>query len=133
MSEEVEAKTEKNINMRTRLARFPFIKSLDALEFGYQPSLDEKQLQDLATCRFIESGENLMLLGSPGVGKTYLAMGLGLKAIQHGYRVLFTTAANMIATLTRATAEGRPSTGRSRPAYSIGKLLHIEALHSELL
>ncbi len=62
LSEEVQAKTAKNITMRTNLARFPFIKSLEAFDFRYQPSVDKKQLQDLATCRFIESGENLILL-----------------------------------------------------------------------
>ena len=91
----------------TNLARFPFVKSLDSFDFGYQPSLDKKQLAQLASCHFIEHGENVVILGPPGVGKTHLAVGLGLKAIEHGYRVLFTTAAAMIGTLTRALSEGR--------------------------
>jgi DNA replication protein DnaC len=107
LGEEVASKREKNVAMRTNLARFPFVKTLDAFEFGYQPSLDKKQVQTLATCRFIEHGENLLLLGPPGVGKTHLAVGLGLKAIEHGYRVLFTTAAAMIAKLTAALGEGK--------------------------
>ena len=48
-----------------------------------------------------------MLLGPPGVGKTHLAIGLGLEAIEHGYRVLFRTAATMLTTLTKALSEGR--------------------------
>jgi len=107
LTEEVSAKTAKNITMRTRLARFPFIKGLDTFDFAYQPSLDKKQLTELATCHFIEHGENLVILGPPGVGKTHLAVGLGLKAIAQGYRVLFSTAAAMIATLTKATSDGR--------------------------
>jgi DNA replication protein DnaC len=107
LGEEVASKREKNVAMRTNLARFPFVKTLDAFEFAYQPSLDKKQVQTLATCRFIEHGENLLILGPPGVGKTHLAVGLGLKAIEHGYRVLFTTAAAMIAKLTAALAEGK--------------------------
>ena len=107
LGEEVASKRDKNVAMRTNLARFPFVKSLDAFEFSYQPSLDKKQVQTLATCHFIEHGENLLILGPPGVGKTHLAVGLGLKAIEHGYRVLFTTAAAMIAKLTAALAEGR--------------------------
>ncbi len=51
--------------------------------------------------------ENVVILGPPGVGKTHLAVGLGLNAIEHGYRALFTTAANMIATLTKALAESK--------------------------
>jgi DNA replication protein DnaC len=107
LTEEVTAKTAKHVTMRTSLARFPFVKGLESFEFGYQPSLDRKQIQTLATCRFVEHGENVVLLGPPGVGKTHLAVGLGLKAIEHGYRVLFTTAAAMLTTLSRAHAEGR--------------------------
>ena len=105
LGEEVAAKAAKNITMRTSLARFPFVKSLEAFDFAYQPSLDKKQLQQAASCHFIEHGENLVILGPPGVGKSHLAIGLGLKAIERGYRVLFTTAAAMIATLTRALTE----------------------------
>jgi DNA replication protein DnaC len=107
LTEEVASKTAKHVTMRTRLARFPFVKSLETFDFGYQPSLDKKQIQTLATCHFIEHGENVVLLGPPGVGKTHLAVGLGLKAIERGYRVLFTTAASMIAALSRAVSENR--------------------------
>src|SRR5438309_60982 len=95
LTEEVASKTEKNITMRTNLARFPFVKGLEAFDFTYQPSLDKKQIQTLASCHYLEHGENVLILGPPGVGKTHLAVGLGLKAIEHGYRVLFTTAAAM--------------------------------------
>ncbi len=107
LTEEVASKTAKHVTMRTRLARFPFVKSLETFDFSYQPSLDKKQIQTLATCHFIEHRENVVLLGPPGVGKTHLAVGLGLKAIERGYRVLFTTAASMIAALSRAVSENR--------------------------
>jgi len=106
LEEEVSAKTAHNITMRTRLARFPFVKTLETFDFAYQPSLDKKQLHQLATCHFIEHGENLVILGPPGVGKTHLAVALGLKAITQGDRVLFTTAAALITTLTKASTEG---------------------------
>jgi DNA replication protein DnaC len=107
LSEEVASQTAKTLAMRTNLAHFPFVKGLEGFDFGYQPSLDKKQVQQLATCHFIEHGENWVILGPPGVGKTHLAVGLGLKAIEHGYRVLFTTAAALVTTLTQALAEGR--------------------------
>jgi len=67
LTEEVASKTAKHVTMRTQLARFPFVKGLDAFDFSYQPSLDKKQLQTLSTCHFIEHGENLVILGPPGV------------------------------------------------------------------
>jgi DNA replication protein DnaC len=107
LGEEVAAKTSKNIAMRTAMARFPFVKPLETFDFDYQPSIDRKQLQQLASCHFIEHGDNVIVLGPPGVGKTHLAVSLGLKAIEAGYRVLFTTAANLIDKLTKAHSEGR--------------------------
>jgi len=107
LGEEVAAKTSKNVAMRTAMARFPFVKPLDSFDFGYQPSIDKKQLLQLANCHFIEHGDNILILGPPGVGKTHLCVALGLKAIEHGYRVLFTTAAQLIAALSKAHGEGR--------------------------
>ena len=126
LSEEVTAQAEKNITMRTSLARFPFVKSLEVFDFTYQPSLDKKQIQQVATCHFIEHGENLVILGPPGVGKSHLAIGLGLKAIERGYRVLFTTAAAMIATLTRALTENRLED--KLKLYTIPRLLIIDEI-----
>ncbi len=126
LSEEVSSKAEKNVTMRTHLARFPFVKTLEAFDWSYQPSLDKKQLQSLATCRFVETGENVILLGPPGVGKTHLAVGLGLKAIQHGYRVLFTTAATMLATLTKALSENRLED--KLKLYTVPRLLVIDEI-----
>src|SRR5205823_5344827 len=65
LTEEVASKTAKHVTMRTHLARFPFVKSLDSFDFSYQPSLDKKQIQTLSGGHFIEHGENVVLLGPP--------------------------------------------------------------------
>ena len=76
LGEEVAAKASKNIAMRTAMARFPFVKPLETFDFDYQPSIDRKQVQTLASCHFIEHGDNVIVLGPPGVGKTHLAVSL---------------------------------------------------------
>ena len=126
LGEEVAAKSEKNVAMRTAMARFPFVKPLETFDFTYQPSIDKKQVQTLASCHFIEHGDNVLVLGPPGVGKTHLAVGLGLKAIEHGYRVLFTTAAAMIAKLTAALAEGKLD--EKLKLYTAPRLLIIDEI-----
>jgi DNA replication protein DnaC len=126
LGEEVAAKTSKNIAMRTAMARFPFAKPLESFDFAYQPSIDRKQLLSLASCHFIEHGDNVIVLGPPGVGKTHLAVSLGLKAIEAGYRVLFTTAANLIAALTKAHAEGRLE--EKLKVYTTPRLLIIDEI-----
>ena len=84
LGEEVAAKRTQNISMRTAMARFPFVKPLETFDFSYQPSIDKKQVLSLASGHFIEHGDNVLVLGPPGVGKTHLAVSLGLKAIEAG-------------------------------------------------
>jgi DNA replication protein DnaC len=126
LTEEVSSKTAKNVTMRTNLARFPFVKGLDAFDFGYQPSIDKKQIETLASCHYLEHGENVLILGPPGVGKTHLAVGLGLKAIEKGYRVFFTTAANMITVLTKAMGENRLE--EKLKVYTVPRLLIVDEI-----
>ena len=126
LTEEVASKTAKHVTMRTHLARVPFVKSLETFDFSYQPSLDKKQIQTLSSCHFIEHGENVVLLGPPGVGKSHLAVGLGLKAIEAGYRVLFATATGLITALPRAAGEGRLDDRLK--FYTVPRLLIIDEI-----
>ena len=104
---EVSAKTQKHHQMRITVARFPFHKTLESFDFKFQPSIDIKLMRELAGGRYMDNGDNLLLLGPPGVGKTHLAVALGIKACEQGVRTLFITATALITTLGRALAEGR--------------------------
>ena len=68
--------------MALKIAHFPFVRELDGFDFEAQPSLDPKQIRELATGRLIANGDALLLLGPPGVGKTHLAVALGREAIR---------------------------------------------------
>ena len=81
-------RAERRLLAKTRLAHFPFIKSLADFDFSFQPSIDRKQIQELATLRFLAHGENVIFLGPPGVGKTHLAVALGMEAVARGRRLL---------------------------------------------
>ena len=102
LQEELLAKRERFIRMRTRMAHLPYHKTLDQYDFSFQPSIDERRIRDLATLRFIENQENLIFLGPPGVGKTHLAVALAMEALKQSYIVYFITAHDMIQTLQQA-------------------------------
>src|SRR5215216_4454004 len=76
LDEEVTTRLARSVEMRTKMARFPFLKTLADFDFGFQPTVDERLVRDLATVRFVANAENVVLLGPPGVGKTHLAIAL---------------------------------------------------------
>jgi DNA replication protein DnaC len=126
LTEEVTAKEEKPVTMRTVMARFPYRKTLESFDVGVQPSVDRKKVQELATGRFIEQGDHGGFLGPPGTGKPHLAIALGLKAVQQRYRTLFISAMSLIAALTKASAENRLEERLKH--YSLPKLLIIDEI-----
>ena len=86
---ETAGRYEREVAMKTKLAHFPLLKTLDQFDFSFQPSVPEKQVRELATMRFVAHGENVLLLGPPGVGKTHLAISLGIRAIAQSLSVYF--------------------------------------------
>jgi len=91
--------------MRLKLAHFPFQKTLEQFEFGFQPSIDQRQIEELATLNFVSEGRNVVLLGPPGVGKTHLAVALGLKSCLAGYTVYCTSGLELARRLVGSMAD----------------------------
>lgn len=97
---------------RLKAAGFPYHKNLDDLDLSrYYGSITEIFLAELASCKFITEKKNIVMIGTPGRGKTHLSIGLGLKACSLGLDVLFKNAAALSTELAEA-----------RDNYSLGKL-----------
>ena len=109
LATEIEARSARDIAMKTKLAHFPATKTLEDFDFAFQPSISERQIRELATLRFVAQGENVLLLGPPGVGKTHLAIALGMLAISQGISVYFLTVADLLEILQRDAKEDRLS------------------------
>jgi DNA replication protein DnaC len=99
LEQEAAAQRERRSEGRIRYARFPYSKTIDQFDFEFQPSIDRKRIKELLTLRFIANGENVILLGPPGVGKTHLAIALGMTACQQGQCVTFVAAEELVTSL----------------------------------
>ena len=107
LAQEWGGRHQRGLEARLKQARLPWIKTLEQFDFDAQPGVDRKAVQDLATMAFVERATNVLLLGPPGVGKTHLAVGLGMRAIELGYSVYFIRLEDMIQRLTQSYREGR--------------------------
>jgi len=104
---EVDARRGRYLRARLQLSHLPFVKNFDQFDFGFQPSIDERQIRELRTLRFIHEASNVIFLGPPGVGKTHLSVALAEAAIQSGFGAYFMTAHDLVSDLGRAYREGR--------------------------
>lgn len=102
---ELASRENKGLMKRIKAAYFPVVKTLEEFDFDFQPKLDVKQIKTLANCDFVERNDNIALVGQPGTGKTHLAIALGMKAIEHGYHVRFTTIQDLAAQLKASMAD----------------------------
>jgi DNA replication protein DnaC len=107
---EVSATQARRLAGRLRFASLPTPATLEDFDYDAAPAVDPALITELATCRYLETATNVLLIGPPGLGKTHLAVGLARKAAETGYRTYFTTAADLAARCHRAAIEGRWAT-----------------------
>jgi DNA replication protein DnaC len=114
-------------DMFARTAGFPAIKTLDGYDFGFATGAPRQQITELASLVFVERAENVVMLGPSGVGKTHLAIALGYMATQRGWKVRFTTAADLVMLLETAQRQGRLKEALHR-AVNTYRLLIIDEI-----
>lgn len=102
---EIDEKDKRGIDCRIRNAKFPYRKYLEDIDIRCLPESMQKKLPELSTLAFIEKGQNVILAGNPGTGKTHVSIGLGIKACMEGYKVLFTTIPLLITQLKECNSQ----------------------------
>lgn len=126
LSCETDARRTRYLRARLQLAHLPYLKNFDQFDFGFQPSIDERQIRELRSLRFVHEGSNVIFLGPPGVGKTHLSVALAEASIQAGFGAYFITAHDLVTDLGRAYREGRLD--RRMRIYLAPKVLVIDEM-----
>lgn len=104
---EMELKSKNSTLAFVRVANFPFKKTLDDFDFRFQPSINKEEIMDFKHQRFIENKENILFVGTPGVGKTHLATAIGMEVARSRKLVYFISCNDLVLQLKRALLENR--------------------------
>lgn len=107
---EMTLRDERTMSACVKVANFPYLKTLDDFDFTYQPSINKEQLLDFKYLRFLKNKENILFLGTPGVGKTHLATSIGIEAAKGRNITYFINCNDLILQLKRAHIENRLET-----------------------
>jgi DNA replication protein DnaC len=131
LTEELQRREEERIKMWLRLSSLPPGKTLENFDFSFQPSISKKRIEMLATSEYVRRCENILFLGPPGVGKSHLAAGLGVRAIECGFRVLYRRLDDLIRMLSEDAI--RPRARVNRRSYHRARLLIIDEVGFDTL
>jgi len=128
---ELAEREQRRIRTSLRLSGLPTGPTLGNFDFAFQPAIERSRIETLATCAWIRSHETLLIQGPPGVGKTHLAVALGVKAVENGFSVLFMRLEELIAALKRDAP--LPASRLRRRKYLSVALLIIDEMGFEPL
>lgn len=124
--DEVERREAKQLQLRLGRAAFESYKSFDDFDFSFNPELPKAKILDLATCRFLDTHSNILLVGPAGVGKSHLGQAIGQRACMAGHTALYVTAQSLFATLRAARGDG--TLDRRLARFTTPQLLIIDDL-----
>ena len=126
LEDEANNRKDNSYKKRYSKAKLPYYKTLEDFDYSFQPSIDKKIINDFATCQFIAGRKNLVFIGNPGTGKTHLSIGIGIKALLKGYKVLFTSVGEMLQGLHFSKADN--SFYQKLRCYQLSDLLILDEL-----
>lgn len=121
---EISARETRILQSCVKTANFPFIKTMDDFDFTYQPTLNKAEITGFTDMRFVDHGENILFIGSPGVGKTHLSVSIGIEAAYNHRSTYFISCNDMLLNLKRAQLENRLE--QKLKLYARYKLLIID-------
>lgn len=127
LTREHDAREERRVRTNLRLSGLPTGKTIEEFDFTFQRGIEKRRMELLSTCEFARNRENVLFLGPPGVGKTHLAAGLGVRAIQNGFSVSYMTADELIDRLRRDNGHSHRSRNQ-RKKYMRSSVLIIDEL-----
>jgi DNA replication protein DnaC len=99
LEDEMSNRKNNSYKKRYTQSKIPSHKIIENFDFSFQPSIDKKIINDCLTCNFIREKRNVVFIGNPGTGKTHLSIAIGIKALMKGFKVLFTSVAELLQNL----------------------------------
>ena len=105
LEDEENNRRENSYKKRYSKAKLPYEKRIEDFDFSFQPDIDRRMVSDCATCQFVDQRKNIVFIGNPGTGKTHLSIGIAIKALLKGHKVLFSQVSGMLQSLHLSKAD----------------------------